>query len=117
LGTSAPLMTRPWLAPEPVPAGKNAFNSPAVCRPGRRPGKRVVADFDGPGALADRDCPASVASYCASSRPWAEAACGASPTNAAAHRPKTSLVGCETARLAVTNGLSRDRRELMFMFM
>jgi hypothetical protein len=46
-------MTRPWLAPEPLPPEKRLQEPGGAAVGGGR--KRVVADFDGPGALADRN--------------------------------------------------------------
>ena len=53
VATSAPLTTRPWEAPVPEPPA-NAFSSPDGAAGGGG-GELVVADLDGPGALADRN--------------------------------------------------------------
>ena len=76
--------------------------------------KRVVADFDGPGSLADRNArqrrlvlriqPALRGRRLRHQRDKRSGA-----------QTKPSLEENETARLAVTNGLSRDRREVMFI--
>ena len=51
--TSAPLTTRPWRGAGAGAAGKRLQQPRGAALGGGR--KRVVADFDGPGALADRN--------------------------------------------------------------
>jgi hypothetical protein len=99
LATSAPLTTRPWLAPEPVPP-ENAFNSPAV--PPWAAAEKVSSPISMVQAPLPTAIPASVASYCASSRPCAEAAWEPSASQAPAQRPTASVNWAEMARVIVT---------------
>ena len=85
--TSAPLTTRPWLAPEPLPP-ENAFNSPAV--PPWLEAENVSSPISMVHAPLPTAIPASVASYCASSRPWGGGRLRREREQAATHRPKTS---------------------------